>query len=393
VTFSKCASLAVLAACVLVAAGCAPPPVPPPSSTTTTVPPSVVEVAGGGYFTCARYSDARLRCWGQGDEGALGYGSLEDRLSPGDPLDLLGVTAVGAGSYTTCAVAGSDAHVECWGRGDAGNLGNGSFANSSSPVRVSGLTGVTQIALGETHVCALSTSATVSCWGNNGLGQLGNGTTASSATPQVVPGLTGVRSIAAGVYSQCALLNTGGVRCWGWNDSGQVGNGVVAQKFTSPQVVSSLGDAVALMSGNTHVCALRADGTVQCWGSNGRGELGTGSTGGAQRTPRTVTGLAGVEHLAEGSSPAGAHTCASTASAVYCWGWNGSGQLGVGDTTNRSTPSVVSGVAPGPVRVGGSHTIALRSGVTSRVWGRNFEGQLGLGSAGDFALVPVAAPF
>ena len=141
--------------------------------------------------------------------------------------------------------------------------------------------GVQQIVAGESHTCALTTAGAVQCWGNNGNGQLGDGSTTGRTTPVAVPGLgSGVTALAAGGLHTCALTTAGAVQCWGYNDYGQLGDGSATHRNT-PVAVQGLGSGVtALAAGAYHTCALTTAGAAQCWGNNGYGQLGDGSTTG-----------------------------------------------------------------------------------------------------------------
>ncbi|MBN9366115.1 MAG: IPTL-CTERM sorting domain-containing protein [Comamonadaceae bacterium] len=248
---------------------------------------------------------------------------------------------------------------------------------------------VTQVAAGGNHSCALTTAGAVHCWGDNGIGQLGDGTTTQRTTPVAVTGLgAGVAAIAAGSYHSCALTTAGAVHCWGSNGNGQLGDGSTTSQST-PVAVSGLDSGVAaIAAGNSHTCALTTAGAVLCWGFNGSGQLGDGST--TQRTtPVAVSGLgSGVAAIAAGRH----HSCAlTTAGAVQCWGNNNSGQLGDGSTMGRSTPVAVSGLDSGvaAITAGSQHSCARTTAGAVRCWGSNFNGQLGNGTTTD-STTPVA---
>ena len=102
-------------------------------------------------------------------------------------------------------------------------------------------------------------------------------------------------------------------------------------------MVSGIGTATAIAARSRHTCARLEDGTVRCWGSNGSGELGDGTT--TQRSaPVAVTGIGTASKISTGSS----HSCALlTDGTVRCWGRNDSGQLGDASTTERHTPVAV----------------------------------------------------
>ncbi|CAN7499354.1 fibronectin type III domain-containing protein [Acidovorax sp. LjRoot66] len=344
----------------------------------------VASIAAGVAHTCALTLAGAVQCWGSNSSGQLGDGSLTSKSTPQPVTGLAsGVAAIAAGNYYTCALTTAGA-VHCWGQNTLGQLGDGSATNRSTPQPVTGLaSGVAAIAAGANHTCALTTAGAVQCWGYNNFGQLGDGSATDRSTPQPVTGLaSGVAAIAAGVLHTCVLTTAGAVQCWGWNSSGQLGDGRTTNKNT-PQSVTILASGVtAMAAGTNHTCALTTAGAVQCWGWNVFRQLGDGSTT-DKATPQPVTGLAsGVASIAAGVY----HTCTlTTAGAVRCWGNNGFGQLGDGSSTNNSTPQPVTGLTSGvaAIAAGTYHNCALTNAGAVQCWGRNNEGQLGDGSTTD----------
>ena len=124
-----------------------------------------------------------------------------------------------------------------------------------------------QIAGGGEHSIALKSDGTVWAWGNNWVGQLGDGTTSHRSTPVQVSGLSGVIAIAGGGYHSIALKSDGTVWAWGWNEYGQLGDGTTSHRST-PVQVSGLSGVIAIAGGGYHSIALKSDGTVWAWGNN-----------------------------------------------------------------------------------------------------------------------------
>lgn len=301
-------------------------------------------IEAGLLFTCALTEAGQVKCWGTNSGGELGDGTNVPRSFPAPVSGITSATAIESGNNHSCAIV-SNGGVKCWGQGTSGRLGNGASVASSTPVDVLGFSsgggfswGATAISLGGTHSCALTSAGAVKCWGLNNTRQLANGTTISSSEPVDVLGLSsGVSSIAAGTNHTCAVLTSGSVKCWGLNSAGQLGAPGVSP--VAPIDVAGLTDVIDVGAGFAHTCALRADGTVACWGANADGQLGDG-TFTNHFAPTTVPGLDQVVAIAVG----GITTCALRSDGkLLCWGSNASGQLGTGDISSSSSPVAVSG--------------------------------------------------
>ena len=289
-------------------------------------------------------------------------------------------TAVSAGTGFTCVVTAGGA-VECWGQNDAGQLGDGTTTSRPTPALVSGLSsGVQAVAAGQTHACAITAGGAVTCWGNNSMGQLGDGTTTTRLTPVAVSGLgTGVLAIAVTNYHACAVTTTGAAKCWGRNTSGQLGDGTTTQRLTPTAVTGLSSGVLSIAAGYTHTCAVITGGAARCWGANGNGQLGDGTTT-ARLTPTPVSGLTNSTSSIATSS---FHTCAVTSGGgATCWGYNYFGQIGDGTTTDRLTPTPVSGlsVGVGSITTGEGYSCALTTGGGATCWGYNYFGELGDGT-------------
>jgi uncharacterized repeat protein (TIGR02059 family) len=293
--------------------------------------------------------------------------------------------AISAADNHNCAVT-SIGGVQCWGENNYGQLGDGTTTQRTAPVGVSGLSsGVEAVATGGNHSCALLTDGGVKCWGFNGKGQLGNGNFTNQSSPVDVVGLSAnVTALTAGQSHSCALVSGGTVQCWGWNGNGQLGTGTTSDSLT-PADVNGLppsGESVVAITADIyHTCALVSNGSAHCWGRNIYGILGDGTT--TQRTsPVAVSGLStGVTSISAGYF----HTCAVISGEVKCWGLNEYGYVGDGSTTQRLTPVSVSNLPPAgktitAVSAGFQHSCALISDGTVQCWGRGDFGQNGDGS-------------
>ena len=255
------------------------------------------------------------------------YACVENRCVPAEPPAPTCAQGVATGTDHTCVVR-TDGTAWCWGRNDAGQLGDGSTVDRVQPVAVTGLAGVSQLAAGNAHTCAIVDGGAVLCWGHNNVGQLGNGQSTDVTHPDQRAVDRDAVALAVGNAHTCAQLASGAVTCWGANESGQCGaptsDAIVEVPTRVPNLVEGPYRALAL--GARHSCVLAEDGRVQCWGDNAQGQVGPDAPAGFGAHTLELDGerVYAIE-IGAGES----HTCARTADdAVVCWGDNGALQLG-----------------------------------------------------------------
>jgi alpha-tubulin suppressor-like RCC1 family protein len=349
----------------------------------TTPQPSLLKLAVGNGYTCGIKPDRTAVCWGSSGSGDLGDGTYYDSSVPVAVQKLSRVVDIAARGSHTCAVL-QEGGVACWGWNGYGQLGNDSLATSPIAVLVSGLADATQIAVSNTSSCAVSKAGTVSCWGDNASGDLADNTDQPQRVPKLVASLSAVATVASGGNTFCALHRSGEVSCWGSNSYGQAGRASTTDKIRTPVSVTGFGGAAQAVSvGILHSCALAA-GEVYCWGYNGNGQLGDGSIS-SSPIPSKVPNLTGVVEISAGAL----HTCARLGNGTtYCWGDNSRGQLGDGSTNGASIPRQVPGLKSQTLSTGGG-TCAVRDDGTTACWGANIQGALGRGTR-LYSSTPVA---
>lgn len=385
--------------------------------------------ASGSHRTCALVT-YNVYCWGYNGYGQLGDGRYiggDQDIEKGSPVDSLvpvkvhkapGVMAgkqivkIFAAQHHTCVLS-SDGLMYCWGYNANGQLGSGTNTDSPVPVQVGGaLAGKTITDIGGTNSasCAIA-SAKIYCWGANVSGVTGRGlTSGSTLTPTLVSttglpaGYTATALSTSGSRSKtmCAIVNSKAY-CWGDNNNGSIGNGTTSSSVSVPTKVTDTGvlsgktvtaisqdGYVSLASGGyPHVCAI-ANARAYCWGDNDYGQLGDGST--TDRSSPVAVSTSGVlngktvQDIQAGLN----HTCVRANSAAYCWGNNGSGQIGDGTNTGRASPVAVS---QQPGKLTSSNVLSIGGGsnrgcavVTDGrtfCWGLNGQGQVGDGTTLD----------
>ena len=317
------------------------------------LPSPATAIAAGYVHTCALAGGAAY-CWGDNTTGALGDGSTTQRSTPAQVAPPLpsGASAMSAGGgenagtpptyygHTCAVVAGS---IWCWGSNESGQLGNGAFTSTSKPVTVNLGNNdghATAVSNGDRHTCAVVLGG-VWCWGAAGSWQLGNGNTTNQATPVQAQGIqSGTSAVATGAAHTCAAVS-GTLQCWGSNSAGQAAGGdATSLTVQRPAAVSLPGlSPSGAAAGSAHTCAVDGmSGAVTCFGADEASQLSG---------PPIARGIVAVP-LPSGAAAVAAgfdHSCGLLRDGgIVCWGANGHGQLGTGSTSaSAGTPSFVSG--------------------------------------------------
>ncbi len=351
------------------------------------------QVSVGSDFSCTRFDSGEAKCWGINAYGQLGDGTTINKSNPTTVQGITNVAEIATGAFHTCARL-NDNTVKCWGRNNYGQLGNGSTTNSLAPVQVNGLADVISIFAGDNHSCAITFSSStykLYCWGLNNYGQLGNGTKTDSNIPVEVDSKLAASneyfvSASLSNHHTCAKRYNGKVYCWGRNSYGQLGDNTTAEKLTPTEILDN-GASITLAFGDVavggyHSCAFTVSNILACWGLNTSGQIGNGTM-----TPQDplgqldVVSSARVVKLALGAL----HSCAiDTDSAVMCWGYNTSGQLGNGTTVAQDppgTPQIIAAFSNiSKISSRKTHTCALSGDNKVYCWGSNSAGQIGNGT-------------
>jgi alpha-tubulin suppressor-like RCC1 family protein len=393
-------------------------------------------VSLNGAHACAPLANGWIKCWGSNGSGALGIGDSTDR--GGNPTDMgqnlpyvdLGTRAVrqlGGGVNHTCAVMswqGQSMGLRCWGANDQGQLGLGDTLSRGSAAGQMGLSmqnvdlgGIVPsiVASGPQHVCALG-NQTLKCWGRNDFGQLGQGDrnnrgdNPNEMGTNLLPINLGTShfavAVTAGLQHTCALLENGTVKCWGLGDAGELGAGYQAELGDGP---GEMGDALPVVNlgtgqtaqtiaaGGFHTCAILQNNQVKCWGYNGFGQLGLNDKNSRGDNPGEMGDALPTVFLGAGRSAKaiGAGIWFSCAllddNSVKCWGYNGDGELGQGNTLNRGDdPGEMNALQPiqlgtgrsaKSISVGGYEACAILDNNQLKCWGYFAAGELGQGDS------------
>ncbi len=284
----------------------------------------------------------------------------------------------------------SDGTVWGWGANSKGQLGTGNFNSFpiDQPQQAIGVSNIVAISASPQHVMALSSDGVVWTWGNNERGELGIGTfLAAQCTPMKIPQLYDIIAISAGGWGEgldygahcLALARDGTIWAWGASHNGESGNmaGSISGLQWTPNLVSTLTNAISVASGYGHSVALKNDGTVWAWGAGIA--LGRGASPDST-VPLQVTNLSNVVSIAAGSG----HSLALKGDGtIWAWGVNDNGQIGNGSITNVTSPVQVAGLTNVfGIKAGEDYSFAIQRETGSIwAWGQNSNGTLGDGTS------------
>lgn len=351
----------------------APVPVPAPPPTPLD---GAVEIAAGVATFCGR-TPTEVLCWG------VGFGATAAPVALPGPAQALGVGRTRYDPFACAVVAGE---VWCWGRGQNGVLGPGAPIGPDAvpPRAVPGTEGAVAVSAGAAHVCALLGDGSVRCWGLGSEGQLGTPGPGAAwwtrAAPEAVPGLPRITQVRAAASHTCAVGADGSVWCWGSNAHGQVG-GAPGTDPRPPRRVAGLDRIVAVGTGDTHTCALDRDGRVACFGERAEGRTASGVEDVPWPSPQPaaarVLGLPPADRLEVGPDA----SCARAPDGWWCWGSGEGPAMGAEAPYRMVAPTrVAAWDGAAAVALGGGSACLLGDPV--RCLGENRDGQLGNGGAG-----------
>lgn len=300
------------------------------------------DVSAGRYHSIALDRSGAIWTWGCNYAGQLGTCTTLLRSSPGSVVGgFADWCQISAGGAHTAAIR-TNGSLWTWGSNYYGRLGDGTVTSRSSPVSVlGGFTNWCQVSAGQSHTAAVRSNGTIWTWGDNGSGRLGNGTYSAQSSPvSVVGGFTDWCQVSAGGLHTAAVRSNGSLWTWGSNGSGQLGDGTSSARSSPGSIIGGFADWCQVSTGYLNTVAIRTNGTLWAWGDNIAGQLGDGTVTG-KSSPVSVAG--GFTDWCQVSAGRYSTVAIKTNGTLWAWGDNIIGQLGDGTTANRSSPVVVVG--------------------------------------------------
>jgi alpha-tubulin suppressor-like RCC1 family protein len=291
--------------------------------------------AGNAFIACVK-TDGSLFTWGINTNGQLGHDTIISRSSPVQVGALTDWAQVSAGGTHTACVK-TDNTLWTWGAGLNGRLGHADVLRRSSPVQVGALTNWAQVSAGGAHTACVKTDGTLWTWGDNGGGRLGLDLdqTTDRSSPVQVGALTDWAQVAAGTQHTACVKTDGTLWSWGDNaPNGQLGDGTAVDR-SSPVQVGALTNWAQVSVGSSFTACVTTEGTLFTWGAGSNGRLGHNDLI-SRSSPVQVGALTNWAQVSAGTAHA---ACIKTDSTIFTWGDNSpSGQLGLNDTVDRSSP-------------------------------------------------------
>lgn len=359
---------------------------------------SLARIGIGDGSACGVTQASVAYCWGDNSEQQLGAGSFEFReLVPLQVEGGHGFTQVVVGAYHACGLDTAGA-AWCWGANYDGQLGideaDGEIFSAPKPTLVGGGYVFTSLSAGQNQTCGIDEEGGAFCWGSNAQGRLGiDSTEFNVRAPTAVAGGHRFRRITLGTAFGCGIDREGAAWCWGYHAGGLgIGNPPGSPtRQNAPVAVIGAHRFDEIEASSNHVCALRDDQTVWCWGRGAEGQLGIPALPddpvSTSWEPVQVQGGKLFEQIAVGFE----HSCGLDDRGVaFCWGGNGSGQLGTGDFVGTDEPVEVHGdLRYDQLAAGGGSTCSITVEGGAYCWGSNDAGTLGQGTAGNELPLPV----
>jgi alpha-tubulin suppressor-like RCC1 family protein len=343
------------------------------------LPTTVKSVSCGGYHTAIVTTTNDLFTFGNNGSGQLGLGNRDDKNTPQKVTFFnSNVASVSCGGYHTAVVTTTN-DLFTFGANGGGGLGLGYNTDKSTPQRVTFFnSNVASVSCGENHTAVVGTTSNLFTFGANGYGQLGIGHNTNRNTPQKVTFFnSNVASVSCGANHTAVVTNTNNLFTFGWNNSGQLGIGNNTNRNTPQKVTFFNADVASVSCGADHTAVVTNTNDLFTFGVNGYGQLGLGDNTN-RNTPEQVTFF---ESTVASVSCGGAHTAVvGTTSNLFTFGWNNSGQLGLGDNNDRNTPEQVTFFNSDVTTVscGANHTAVVTNTNNLFTFGWNNSGQLGL---------------
>jgi alpha-tubulin suppressor-like RCC1 family protein len=316
-----------------------------------------------------------LFSWGDPSFGKLGLGNNTYYSSPKQVGSLTNWAFLAGGDDYSVAVK-TDGTLWAWGRNEDGQLGLGNRTNYSSPKQVGSLTSWSTVDAGYACTAGIKTDGTLWTWGRGTYGTLGLGNTTSYSSPKQVGSLTTWSKIyVASSEAMLAIKTDGTLWSWGLGSNGQLGLGNTTS-YSSPKQIGSLTAWLKGAAGGYNAFVIKTDGTIWTWGRASFGSLGLGNLTNYS-SPKQIGALTDWAEISNVNGTGG--LAVKTNGTLWSWGYNNSGQLGLGNTTNYSSPKQVGALTSWSKPRGfGNSGYAIKTDGTLWSWGRNAEGQLGL---------------